>query len=223
MTVVTGLGVILAISASMSLAEAGVVFASTTITPSLPMMMPVFPPAPPCVQYTSGFSCFTESGGGCCCAFAKLVIAITATAIAEAKAIRLAAIGALLRSKFLGKNSRILFRGDLGCFLGGRGLHILGNRKHQVRIIGVPHLDLNVEHRRATLLHNNVSGGLDVGQDFPVIRVIGIIRLAVQGWIIALRFDLGDKVLVVQSRFYRDAGKFATQGKREHSAPVLDG
>src|SRR2546427_253323 len=98
MTVVTGLGVILAISASISLADAGVVFASITITPSLPTMMPVFPPAPPCVQYTPPVRGFTESGGGCCWAFARPVNATAARAIAKTRPIFLAVIGSFLSS-----------------------------------------------------------------------------------------------------------------------------
>jgi hypothetical protein len=47
MTCVTGFGVSLAISASLSFAESAVVPASMTMTPVFPMMMPVFEPAPP--------------------------------------------------------------------------------------------------------------------------------------------------------------------------------
>src|SRR2546428_9072738 len=85
MPVVTGLGVILAISASISLADAGVVFASITITPSLPTMMPVFPPAPPCVQYTPPVSGFTESGGGLFWGFAGTGKETPARVIAQTK------------------------------------------------------------------------------------------------------------------------------------------
>src|SRR2546428_7839418 len=106
MTVVTGLGVILAISASISLADAGVVFASITITPSLPTMMPVFPPAPPCVQYTPPVRGFTESGGGCCWAFARPGNGTPAGAIAQKKTIFFFFIGSFLFSPqfFVGGN-----------------------------------------------------------------------------------------------------------------------
>src|SRR5437588_11520138 len=104
MTVVTGLGVIFAISASMSLADAGVVFASITITPSLPTMIPVFPPAPPCVQYTPPFSSFTESGGGCCWAFARPANATATGAIATTRPILLDVMEVSFPPEFLGNN-----------------------------------------------------------------------------------------------------------------------
>src|SRR5438445_370469 len=49
-TVVTGLGVSLAISANTCLPEAGAIVASTTMTPSLPIMKPAFPPPPASAQ-----------------------------------------------------------------------------------------------------------------------------------------------------------------------------
>src|SRR2546428_236719 len=55
MAVATGLGVILAISASRSFAPASVCLASTTMTLVLPMMIVLFPPAPPRPAHTSGF------------------------------------------------------------------------------------------------------------------------------------------------------------------------
>src|SRR6266446_1321291 len=70
MAVVTGLGVILAISASRSFAPASVCLASTTMTLVLPMIMVLLPPAPPRPTHTSGFNCFIVSGGGGCCAMA---------------------------------------------------------------------------------------------------------------------------------------------------------
>src|SRR5438094_9007519 len=66
MAVVTGFGVILAICASRSFAPASVCLASTTMTPVLPMMMVLFPPAPPRPAHTSGFSIFIVIGGGAC-------------------------------------------------------------------------------------------------------------------------------------------------------------
>src|SRR5579872_3105545 len=109
MTVVTGLGVIFAISASTSLADAGVVFASITITPSLPTMMPVFPPAPPCVQYTPPFSGFTESGGGCCWAFTTGVSATATKAIAKTRPILLAVMEYPFLLNFFGNKDDEVF------------------------------------------------------------------------------------------------------------------
>ena len=64
MAVLTGFGVILAISASRSFAPGSVCLASTTITPVFPMMIVLFPPAPPSPAHTSGFSIFIVIGGG---------------------------------------------------------------------------------------------------------------------------------------------------------------
>src|SRR5437016_3665850 len=78
MAVVTGLGVILAISASRSFAPASVCLASTTMTPVLPMMIVLFPPAPPMPAHTSGFSIFIVIGGGAggaCCAVPEMASA----------------------------------------------------------------------------------------------------------------------------------------------------
>src|SRR5205823_4832023 len=82
MAVVTGFGVILAISASRSFAPASVCLASTTMTPVLPMMIVLFPPAPPRPAYTSGFSIFIVIGGGACgcCAQPKPASAYKTTA-----------------------------------------------------------------------------------------------------------------------------------------------
>src|SRR5262249_3723984 len=66
--VVTGFGVILAISASRSFAPASVCLASTTMTPVLPMMIVLLPPAPPRPAHTSGFSIFMVIGAGVCAA-----------------------------------------------------------------------------------------------------------------------------------------------------------
>src|SRR2546426_9759895 len=79
MAVVTGLGVILAIWARRSFAPASVCLASTTMTPVLPMMIVLFPPAPPRPAHTSGFSIFIVIGGGgaggACCAVANVASA----------------------------------------------------------------------------------------------------------------------------------------------------
>src|SRR5262249_16946020 len=71
MAVVTGFGVIFAISASKLFAPASVCLASTTMTLVLPMIIVLLPPAPPRPAQTSGFNCFMVIGGGacgCCCA-----------------------------------------------------------------------------------------------------------------------------------------------------------
>src|SRR5262245_52252277 len=79
--VVTGFGVILAIWASRSFAPASVCFASTTMTPALPMMIVLFPPEPPRPAQTSGFNIFIVIGGGgggacgACCALPKVASA----------------------------------------------------------------------------------------------------------------------------------------------------
>src|SRR5262249_529837 len=68
--VVTGFGVILAISARRSFAPASVCLASTTMTPVLPIMIVLFPPDPPSPAHTSGFNIFIligGGGGGACC------------------------------------------------------------------------------------------------------------------------------------------------------------
>ena len=87
MAVVTGFGVILAISASRSFAPASVCLASTTMTPVLPMMMVLLPPAPPRPAHTSGFSCFIVIGGGCCgcCAMADVASVPSAAIVASPK------------------------------------------------------------------------------------------------------------------------------------------
>src|SRR6185295_12067974 len=78
MAVVTGFGVILAISASRSFAPASVCLASTTMTLVLPMMIVLFPPEPPRPAHTSGVSIFIVIGGGaagaggCCRALAEI-------------------------------------------------------------------------------------------------------------------------------------------------------
>src|SRR5215467_8095489 len=64
--VFTGFGVILAISASRSFAPASVCFASTTMTLVLPMMIVLFPPAPPRPAHTSGCNIFIVIDGGAC-------------------------------------------------------------------------------------------------------------------------------------------------------------
>src|SRR5215813_116358 len=73
--VLTGLGVILAISASRSFAPGSVCLASTTMTLVLPTMIVTLPPAPPNAAHTSGLTCFIVIGGGAgacggCCAAA---------------------------------------------------------------------------------------------------------------------------------------------------------
>src|SRR5215831_12220821 len=72
MAVVTGFGVIFAICASRSFAPASVCLASTTMTPVLPMMIVLFPPAPPRPTHTSGLSIFIVSVGGACWAMPEM-------------------------------------------------------------------------------------------------------------------------------------------------------
>src|SRR3954468_14606967 len=67
-TVLTGFGVIFAISASRSFAPDSVCFASTTITLVFATMIVLLPPAPPRAAHTSGLSIFMVIGGGACCA-----------------------------------------------------------------------------------------------------------------------------------------------------------
>src|SRR5579859_2055526 len=152
MTVVTGFRVIFAISDSISLADAGVVFASMTITPSLPMMIPVFPPAPPWVQYTSLFNCFTESGGGCCWAFATPANVNAVSPVAKTSPIVLAVkLLSVIEMSFppelisIRERTLTLSFSDLRRFLCSH-LHILGDRKDQIGIVSVPVLDLDIQH-----------------------------------------------------------------------------
>src|SRR5579871_413611 len=85
MTVVTGLGVILAILSSSSLPPAGVVFASITITPLSPTITPLFPP-PPSIQYTFGFNwCGVKGAGAGACPNASVAVKITAAISVEEK------------------------------------------------------------------------------------------------------------------------------------------
>src|SRR5438874_4348808 len=107
MAVVTGFGVIFAISASRSLAPASVCLASTTMTPVLPMMIVLFPPAPPRPAQTSGFSIFMVIGGGACggcCAPIDVTTSTTAP---------------IPKQKFLTVDINVSFRGEQSTTSGG--------------------------------------------------------------------------------------------------------
>src|SRR6266850_2448073 len=104
MAVVTGFGVILAISASRSFAPASVCLASTTITPVLPTIIVLLPPAPPRPAHTSGFNCFMVIGGGAggaCCALTEVASAPHATTANPIRRVFTCAICVLLETVFL--------------------------------------------------------------------------------------------------------------------------
>src|SRR5258705_3167003 len=76
----------------------------------------------------------------------------------------------------------------------------------------------------ATLFPNDVTGGLNVGQNFSMIGVIGIFcfreQVAERG-IVGPGLNLRHLILGIQRRLYPYAGKLPAQGKRKDRGPIL--
>src|SRR5262245_3404554 len=98
------------------------------------------------------------------------------------------------------------------------------DREYQIRIIGFPRFDLNVQNRAAALALNDATGRLDIRQDFSMICVVGIFRLDCEvreRGIVRPRLYFPHEVLRIECCLHRNPGEVAGERERDDRGAVL--